>query len=227
MVSAVSAKFEKDLITSTGEVRVIVKNLDEGRIPPSPSSTYFPTEPNSIRDFIVIEYVSDTIGERFARVATLSDFSSLDTKKLIEFEDSAADFVFAGVTSGDTLEVSLSDDTIWTSDEYPSGNPFVFVVDSVLSATKLKVFLPFPAFATNLSWSIPSRSITGSAGATRREGSPAGSTEFLDRRFNNYLDTAAEAESFVAATKADMESLATNSTGDGLTDEKFTGESSV
>lgn len=227
MVSAVSAKFEKDLLTSTGEVRVIVKNLDEGRIPPSPSSTYFPTEPNTIRDFMVIEYVSDTVGERFSRVATLSDFSTLDTKKLIEFEDPDVDFTAEGVVSGDTLEVNLSDDAIWKSDDYPSGNPFVFVIDSVLSSTKLKLFTPFPAFATSLSWSIPDRSLTGSAGVTRREGSPVGPITFLDRRFNNYLDTAAEAEAFVAATKADMETLATNSTGDGLIDEKFTGESSV
>lgn len=227
MTSFLSADFEKDFLSTSDQVRVIVRNRDDGVVPPSPSATYFPTEPDALRGFIVVEYVSDVIGERFVRVATTTDFSTLTARPLDTFEDLGTDFVIGGVATGDLIEITLADPQLWTSAEYPGTSPFTFVVSSVISATQITTSTPLPAFAAGLNWSIPSRSITGTAGVTRRQGSPAGPAELLDTRFNNLFSSAILAENFVAATKASMTILASNDAAANLVDESFTATSTL
>jgi hypothetical protein len=227
MSSYLSADFEKDYLAASEQVRVIVRSRDDGDVPPSPSALYYPTDPDLLVNFIVGEYISDVVGERFVRVATTTDVGSLSALSLVEFYDSTADFISAGVGSGDVLNVTISDATLWTSSEYPSPSPFLFYVEDVLSATRLRVSYPFPAFAAGLTWDIPVRSISGTGGVTRRYGNPVGPVEFLDRRFNALFNSLAQADAFVAATKASMTSLVTDDAVAGLVDESYTATPSV
>lgn len=157
------------------------------------------------------------------RVATVADFTAYTELALTRFEDTGADFITAGVAPGDIIEVTLAAAEVWTSEEYPGTNPFTFVVDSVISATQLQTTQALPAFGNALTWNIPTRSITGSAGTTIRNTDPADSTRFLERRFNRYFTDAVAAENFVVATKADVRALASTSTGAGLVNESYTG----
>lgn len=222
MAAFISARFEKTLLPVSDQVRVIVRSLDQGDVPPLPSATYFPTQPTAFRDFIVGEYVNDVVGERFARIASLADTTTLSVLSLNTFEAALGNFVVAGVAAGDILEVQLPDATVWTSEEYPTASPFQFLIASVVSATRLTVSQPFPSFLANATWSIPARSINNTDGVTHRSGSPAGPVEFLDQRFNSYFLNALDAENFVIATKASMETLTNAGTGDALVSESFT-----
>jgi len=224
MASFVSARFEKDELLVTDQVRIIVRNLDQGNVPPQPSTSYFPTDPDTLQPFVVLDFISRVTGETFVRVASLSDLDTLTNLALNVFEDTAADFVTAGVVAGDNLEITLPAAEVWTSEEYPGANPFTFAVSTVISATQLEVSLPFPAFQNALSWGIPARSLTGTTGVTIRNTDPADSTTLLDRRFNRYFTNAVAATNFVTATKADLTALANESVGAGLVSESFTAE---
>jgi len=223
MASYVSAYFEKTALPASGRARVIVRQLDDGTVPPQPSPTYFPTSPNELNTFSVVEYVNDVVGERYVRVATLTDISVITALPLDTFESPSANFIGAAVVPGDILEVILAEPAAWTSDEYPTGNPFSFVVTAVISATRLQVTPSFPGFAANLVWSIPARGVSSVDGVTHRQGTPPGPVLVRDTRFNSYWPDAVTADSFVAATKAQLDSLARESNGAGLVSEKYTG----
>lgn len=222
MAAYVSAAFEKSFLPSSGRIRIVVRNLDQGDVPPSPSATYFPTQPAALRKFIVVDYISDTIGERWNRVATVADINTLTPRSLNVLEAASGNFIASGVLSGDIVEITLSEPAAWTSAEYPTTNPFQFTVVSVLSATQIQVSPDLPAFLTNMNWSIPARSINNTDGITRRAGSPPGPASFLDVRFNNYFTDVVTADNFVIATKADMDALAAASSATALTSENYT-----
>ena len=222
MAAYVSVSFEKDQLVTSEQVRVIARSRDDGGVPPDPSTSYFPTVPNDLAEFVVITYVNSTTGDTFERIADLSDITTLSSLALDTFQDVNADFVAGGVQPLDTIELTLSDAELWTSNNYPSGNPFVFSVASVVSATELTVSLPFPAFANSLTWSIPARGLTGTIGTTLRNGSPSNGTTFKDSRYNMYFTDAVAAENFVIASKADLTSLVNESVGATLIDETVT-----
>lgn len=224
MASFVSARFEKDELPITELVRIILRNIDQGNVPPQPSTSYFPTDPDELQPFVVSEFVSRVTGENFVRVVDLSDLDTLTVLTLNTLEDTTTDFVAAGVIASDQIEITLVEPEIWTSEEYPGTNPFTFTISAVLSATQLEVSLPFPAFSSVLSWNIPSRSLTGTAGVTIRNTDPPDSTTFLERRFNRYFTDAVAATNFVTVTKADLVALANESIGAGLVSESFTAE---
>lgn len=224
MTSYVSARFEKTDLPLTGQTRIIVRNLDQGPVPPQPSGTYYPTHPDDLQTFIVAEFVSRATGENYVRVATLSDLVDEVILTLNTLEDTAADFAAAGVVAGDALHLTLSSPTLWTSEEYPGTNPFIFTVESVVSATQLTITEQFPAFHSALTWEIPDRSIAGTAGVTIRSGNPANSSIFLERRFNKYFNSAVAATRFVTATKADLVGLANAKIDSDLGSESFTAE---
>lgn len=226
MASFVSARFEKDELPITGQVRIIVRNLDQGNVPPQPSTSYFPTDPDSLQPFIVSEFVSRVTGENYVRVASLADLDTLTVLPLTLLEDTTVDFVAAGVVATDLVEITPTNPEVWTSEEYPGTTPFVFQVGAVVSSTQLSLTLALPAFMNAVNWSIPTRSLSGTAGVTLREGDPANSTTFLERRFNRYFTDAVAATNFVTATKADLDALASESVGAGLTSESYTGEPS-
>lgn len=222
-----SYTFEKDELPTSPAVRVITRNRDDGDVPPSPGPSYFPTFPDDLREFLVVQYLGDSLGESFVRIATLADLTTYTTRSLDTFEDATADFVGDGVLPGDVLDISILDPNSWTSDEYPSSNPFQFSVLSVISATQLQVAVPFPAFATNLTWAITARSISGTLGKTRRNGSPVVSSIYRDSRFNRRFLTAVDAENYVAAAKADIASLVNDSMSANLVDETATTSATV
>lgn len=224
MSSYVSARFEKDELSATDQVRIIVRNLDQGNVPPEPSGTYFPTDPDELQPFIVAEFVSRITGENFVRVADLSDLDTYNELVLDILEDTSTDFVAASVAVDDTLEITLDEAEVWTSEEYPGTNPFQFTVSEVISATQIRVSLPFPVFTNPLSWSIPARSLSGSTAVTIRDTDPPNGTTFLERRFNRYFTNAVTATNFVTATKADLIALANESIGAELVSESFTAE---
>lgn len=224
MTSYVSARFEKTDLPLTGQTRIIVRNLDQGPVPPQPSGTYYPTHPDELQTFIVAEFVSRATGENYVRVATLADLTDEVVLTLNTFEDTTADFITAGVVSGDTLHLTLTSPELWTSEEYPGTNPFMFTVSSVVSATQLTITGQFPAFHRDLTWEIPDRSIAGTAGVTIRAGNPPNSSTFLERRFNKYFTSAVAATNFVSATKADLIALANAKVDTDLGSESFTAE---
>lgn len=225
MAGYISARFEKDLLPTSNQVRVIVRNLDEGPVPPLPTAAYFPTDPDELRGFLVLEYVSDIFGENYVRVATLSDITTYTTLSLDTFEDATTDFVSAAVAPGDVLTVVQPDPELWNSEEYPSLT-YEFAVDTVLSATQITLTKPLPAFAASLNWTITARSLSGTEGVTRRNGSPAPGTVFRDVRFNRYVANALTANDYVTAVKAGMDTLSNEVTGAGLVDETYTSEPS-
>ncbi len=224
MSAYVSATFEKTVLPTSGRVRIIVRYLDQGPVPPVPSATYFPTAPDELNVFGVAEYVNDVTGERWVRVATLAEITSIAALPLNTFKSALADFVTAGVAIGDVLELTLSEPEQWTSSEYPGTSPFSFVVTGVVSATELTVTPNFPGFLANINWSIPVRAINNNDGITHREGSPVGTINVRDSRFNAYFPDAVAAENFVAATKAGLDALAAEGTGAALIDENYTGQ---
>jgi len=223
MPSYVSATFEKTVLPGTAGVRIIVRHLDQGSVPPVPSATYFPTDPDTLNVFGVIEYVNDVVGERWVRVATVADFSGLPELALDTLSSAAADFVTAGVIPGDVIELTIAAPSRWTSIEYPGTSPFSFIVTSVVDANTLRVTPPLPAFQANTNWSIPTRTINGNDGITHRTGSPAGPITFRDSRFNAFFSSAIPAENFVTATKAALDTLSTETNNVSLVNENYTG----
>ena len=221
--SYVSARFEKtDLSATVGKQRCIVRNLDDGSVPPSPSTGYFPTQPDELRNFLVIEYVNDSIGERLASIATLPDISTYTVRALTGFEISGgADFVTAGVAPGDILEITLPVPERWQSEEYPS-SPFQLSVASVVSSTRLTLTGPIPSFLSNLTWSITGKASGVGTGFPRREGFPATGSTFLDQRMNLLFNTVAELDTFVEATKESLDLLTNTSTSSTLVSENYT-----
>lgn len=226
VASYVSARFEKaDLYSLLGSHRCIVRNRDDGNVPPTPSSTYYPTAPDTLRDFLVLEYVNDVIGERFVRVATTADFVGLSPQQLTHFEVLGADFVAAGVLPGDVLTITLGVSQEWTSEEYAG---LTFIVDTVVDPEHLSVLVPFPSFKTTLTWAItrgatPIASGTAN-GTTRRAGMPAPLDQFLDRRFNRLFASVPELDTYVEAVKAGMDALAASSTSSAFTNENYTSQ---
>lgn len=221
MAGYISARVEQDALPTSNQVRAIIRNVDQGVVPPTPNATYFPTDPDDLRAFLVLEYVSDVIGERYVRVATLADLTAYAVTPLNTFEDLSTDFVAAGVTAGDIIEIVQPDSELWNSEEYPT-TVFQFAVATVVSTTQITVEGALPSFQTSLNWSLSARGISGTAGVTRREGTPAGGTLFRDSRFNRYFTDAVASTDYVSAVKAGMTTLATEVTGDGLIAETFT-----
>ena len=222
MAAYVSAAFENAFLPASGRVRVVVRNLDQGDVPPSPSPAYFPTQPSSLRTFIVCEYINDVVGERWSNVATLSDITTKTVRQLDILESASANFVAAGVAVGDVINVVIPEPAAWTSAEYPTTNPFQFSVLNVISATQVQVTPPFPAFLNGFNWAIPARTLNKTDGITRRNGSPPGPATFLDSRFNCYFDNAVDATNFITATKAGMDALAGTSTASTLVNQNYT-----
>lgn len=211
----ISARFEKNTLPTSGFTRIITRNKDDGGVPPLPTSTYFPTDPNSYREFIVAEWANDTAGESFIRAAsfTLDDFGLLEYRPMNQFEDMSGNFALAQVN--DILEVILPDSTLWTSEEYPASN-FKFKVTGLIDANNVLVSPEIPAFKTGLIWELrriipPSLTETvitnGTLGIPRRPGVTVPLTKFREKRFNSYFTSAADAVNFVAATKAEMQIL--------------------
>jgi len=232
MSAYISATFEKTLLPATSQVRVILRNRDDGGVPPSPSVSYFPTNPDDLKYNVVVKFVSRTLGEEFQRIALLADLTdvALPIRALDTLEDLSTNFLpgplpVNDVTQGDLLTITLSDVEPWNSNVY-SGNPFQFTVQSVTS-TRITVTPPFPAFANTLSWAIPARGLSGIAGVTIRNGNPANTLKYRDSRFQRYYTTALEAETSVTAMKADLTSLATATVGATLTTEVVTLSSSI
>jgi hypothetical protein len=235
MASYISAVFEKTHLVTADQVRVIVRNRDDGDGAPNPSASYYPTVPDDLRGFIVGNYLNDMQGESFQRVATLADVSGGSPLPLLSldfFQDTNATFL-AGpnpVQVNDIVTITLSnaaDIERWQSDEYNSGNPFKFRVKTVASTTLLQFDRPLPSFKTNLTWSISERGKSGTTGATRRvvvtTPGPVYTVIspglFRDTRFNRYFTSAVTAENAVATMKTDMKVLATADTGASLTTE--------
>ncbi len=215
--SYVSARFEKtDLSTQLGMQRCIVRDIN---------TDANPTNPDELVDFLVVEYVSDYIGERLARIALLADISAYTPTYLRWFEVTSADFVTAGVLPDDVLTVQVPYAAEWTSEEYPGGT-FSFIVASVISPTMLAVTVPFPSFKAGVTWSLPARSLSGVLnGTTRREGAPAGPALFLDYRFNKLFASVPELDTFVNASKTALDLLSQYSTASNLTSENYTSRS--
>lgn len=235
MTAYISARFEKDTLIASSQTRIVVRNIDNGAVPPAPTATYFPTHPDDYQTFIVAEYVNDTLGESFVRAATLADFSAYSYRPMSQIEDASGNFALAQV--GDTFEIFLSDPTIWTSEEYPASN-FIFTVTSVIDNFNITVSPELPAFKTGLSWQIrriifagnpPVGTETvitqGTVGKTRRPGLTYVFPPiqlFLEKRFNAYFTSSVGASNFVEATKQEMIGLANELVGATITDETFT-----
>lgn len=227
MPTYISAVFEKDNLLTSEQIRVIVRNVDTSSGPPVPSVSHYPTEPDDLREFIVAQYVSSVLGENFSHVAILADITGISTRQLDILQDLSVDFVAAGATAGDLIEVTLPDPQLWTSALYPGTNPFIFQIASVLSTTTVQVIQPFPAFLNNMSWEIPTLSLSSTTGITRRTGLPPNGTYFRDTRFNRLFPTVIEAENAVVSMKADLTALSNENAGAGLVTETITASPSI
>jgi len=222
MASYISVVFEKAQLVTSEQVRVIVRNRDDGNVPPNPSTSYYPTYPDDLQPFIVGLFINSVTGESFARIATVADLAGITIRTLDTLVDTGVDFVAAGVAIGDLIEVTLPDSELWTSDEYPDINPHIFQVATIVNSTTITVTRPFPAHANSLNWAIPARSLIGAAGVTLRNGLPANGTEFLTTRFNRLYPTVVEAETSVVAMKADIGALMNENAGASLVSETVT-----
>lgn len=197
-----------------------------------PTAVYFPTDPDNLRNFIVAEWVDDTLGEQFLNVATLLNLTAYTYRPLLQLEDSVG---FGTTQAGDLLEIFLDDPALWTSEEYPGSN-FVFVVDSVIDVNNIVLTTEIPSFLKDCSWEVR-RLIgfvyvvitQGSNGITRRPGVNYGSPpqQFLEKRFNAYFTSAVDAQNFVEATKAYMTGLANELLGATIVDENYTASPTV
>lgn len=212
--SYISMRFEK----SSG--RCIVRNLDDGGVPPPPSAGYRPTTPDSLRECLVIEYVNDTLGERMVGVATLAEITSLTVRALDSFEAAGADFIAAGVTAGDVLQVSPPDASVWASEEFPA-SPYLFTVLSVPTAERLVLSAPLPGWLPLLSWEIAGKASGSLNGYPRRSGFPAAGSTFRDSRMPVFFTTIADLDAFVASTKSQLDALAASSTSSALSSESY------
>lgn len=227
MSAYISVVFEKARLVTSGQVRVIVRNRDDGSVPPLPNVSYYPTHPNDLQDFIVGQYLNNVSGDAFARIATLTDISTLTVRPLNVFRDLSVDFLAASVAAGDLLQVQLIDPELWTSVEYTDTNPHIFQIQSVINATTITLTKPFPAYLYGASWSIPARNLTSATGFTQREGLPSNGTYFLDSRYNRLYSNVVDSENSVIAMKADILALTDESAGAGLTTEVITVSSSI
>jgi len=232
-MSYVSARFEKDSLISVPTTRVVVRNLDNGQVPPLPSATYFPTYPDNLQSFIVAEWITDLLGEGFLNAATLADLTTYAYKPLTQIEDLSGNFALTQV--GDLIEVFLDDPTLWTSEEYPGSN-FVFTVASLIDANNITVSPELPAFLKDFSWETRRLigvsyvvQVQGSLGITRRPGVNYGSPPetFLEKRFNAYFTTAVDAQNFVEATKAEMTALSNELLGASIVSESYTASPTI
>jgi hypothetical protein len=188
--------------------RCIVRNKDDGPVPPVPSLTYFPTHTDLLRDFLVFEHVSDVLGERLVKIMAPSEVETVYVQRLNRFTDATVDFLAAGVQAGDLLQIFMAQPEVWMSAEYPDAS-LRFVVASVIDATTLEIAVPFPAWRRNLSWSIATRGLTASAtGRTLREGSPASLERYRDRRYQTWFGSSPDLDAFVASTKTSLDLLA-------------------
>ncbi len=215
VASYVSARFENAEIPALSRVRCIVRNLDDGPVPPVPGPAYFPTSPDALRPICVIEYPSAILGERLSRIATLADLSTYSQASLVLFSDASANFIVAGVGPGDILEVTAPEVTEWQSEEYPA-TPFQFGVITVHSATLIEVTRPFPSFKTALSWRVLGKNSGNLTGTTLRPGVTPGDT-FLDTRFNLLFNDVASLDAFTESAKASLDALGSASTSSTLT----------
>lgn len=188
--------------------RVIVRNKDDGPVPPEPTASYFPTHSNLLRDFLLFEHVNDVLGERLVGVITSDDVETVYVQELNRFTDPSVDFVAAGVQAGDLLQIYMAQPEVWTSYEYPDGG-LRFVVASVIDATTIEMAVPFPAWRKGLSWSIAARGLTRAAtGRTVREGTPAALDRYRDRRYQTWFGSRPDLDAFVSATKMSLDLLA-------------------
>lgn len=233
MSSYISARFEKTSIPSVPTTRIITRNRDDGTVPPSPSAIYFPTHPDDVRNFILSEWISNSLGEQFLNVASLSDLSTYAYKPLTQVNDTSGNLTLAQV--GDLFEIFLPDPAIWTSEEYPGVN-FVFAVDSLIDANNITVTPELPSYLFDFSWEI--RRLTGVIyttitqgvnGMTRRPGVNYGAPpqKFLEKRFNSYFTSEVQALDFVEATKTEMTGLANELLSAGLSNENYTASPTI
>lgn len=219
--SFVSARFEKtNLYAEIGKQRCILRNRDDGPYPPAPSPTYFPTDPDALRNFILVEHVDDVIGERIVRIATVSDIGGV-ASPLRDLEDLTVDFSAAGVTAGDVLQFYLPEPLEWVSEEFPD-TLLRFTVSLVLSPTKVRVVGNLPSFKSGLRWAIATRSLSSVNGTTRRTIDPAPLDQFLDSRFNSLFSNVPARDAFVEATKAALDALGVASTATSDPSENYT-----
>jgi len=219
--SYVSVYFENaDLYTQLGRQRCIVRNIDDGGVPPVPAPNYFPTDPDTLRGCITAEYVDDMVGERFVRIATVPDLGAYAVLPLNTFESLGAGF--GVVIPGDLLTVTIPNSVEWTSEEYPS-TTFTFTVISVLSGDQVTISGVFPSFKSSVSWAIPARGLSGILnGVTRREGSPTPGTVFRDYRFNTLWASVPQRDAFVAACEAQLDALGQSSTSAAAVSKRYT-----
>lgn len=225
MAAYISASFEKTLLTTSEQVRVIVKNRDDGDVPPAPSALFFPTDPSALQSFIVANYSGSA--ETYVGISTVAQLTSVTARALDTIEDTTVgNFTGAGVIAGDVIKITIPDPQLWTSNEYPGTNPFSFTIDAVVSATEVRLTRPMPAFYNGFTWTIDRLSLTKYAGKTLRNGSPTPGY-FRDSRFNRLFETVIDAENAVIAMKADMLTLANDSAGANLTNEVITVSSTV
>jgi len=224
MSGHISVTFEKDAATPAGGVRVITRIIDQGDVPPSPSSTYFPTDPSDLKYCIVGEVVASGNEERFSRIATSTDFTTYSIHTLNYFEDPSVNFNGL-VLAGDTLEIFHTHPEYWTSDEFP-GETFVFSIAEVAPGavnTRLRIQETFPSGMPGLSWRVTrngSTLVTNNTGITKRSLLVTGL--FRTHRFNSYFNDAIEADNFIASVKAQIQSLANATFEQNFTDETHT-----
>lgn len=227
MSAYISAVFEKDHLITSGKIRIITRNRDDGVVPPAPGPIYYPTHPNDLQYFIKAHY--DGSVESYAGIATLPELTSVTARALDYMEDTTVNVTTAGVLVDDLVEVSITDPQFWTSTEYVGTNPFQFRVKTVApggNVNRLELYAPFPAFYNGFSWTVSRLTLTRYAGKTLRNGAP-GVGYFRDRRFNRIFDDVASAENAVAAMKADMLSLTNTVAGANLIDETITVSSTI
>lgn len=226
----ISARFEQNNLPISGFTRTIIRNRDDGAVPPQPSSTYYPTHTDDFREFIVAEYINDFVGEAFVRAASfsLNDFGLLTYSPLNQFEDLSGAFAAAQVN--DILEIILTDTTLWTSQEYPASN-FIFTVTGLVDANNVLVSPEIPAFRTGLTWEL--RRVTppslteaviaqGTLGIPRRPGVTVPLTKFREKRLNIYSASAITAVNLVKSTKIEMELLTEELLAAEITVEDYT-----
>ena len=221
VASYISTRFEKrDLNPTVAAIRCITRNLDDGATPPAPSLTYRPTSPDTLRECFVLEYVNDTLGERFSRVATLSEITTLPVRALDSFEAFGADFISAGVAPGDVLQVTPPNTAVWDSEEYPA-TPYYFTVQAVISAERLVLTSALPGFQPSLTWAIAGKTSGSFNGFPRRSGFPAVNAEFRDSRSVSFFTTVAALDAYVESTKTALDALSRTSTTSTLTSEDY------
>jgi len=216
MSAYISVVFEKTRLITSDQVRVVVRNRDDGLVPPLPGVSHYPTQPDALRNFIVGLFINNVTGESFSRIATTSDITTITVRQLDTLKDTGVNLTAASVEAGDLLYVYLTDSELWTSQEYTDTSPHVFQVASVIDSVTLTTTKPFPAHASGFTWTIPTRSVTGTAGVTLRNGQPANGTEFLDQRFNRLYTTVVDAENSVIAMRAGVQALTNEVVGDAL-----------